>query len=333
MGHQYSRTGGTGALRGLRKRTETPILLFTLAVYLAFFVVAPNFRGATNLMVIVQQIAINGMVALGMTIVIMIGGMDLSVGSVLSLCGVCGGMLDNAGLPIFLTVALTLCLGMAAGAVNGLLITRLHIPDIIVTLATMNIFRGVAVIITGAKWVTDFSPAFKAVGSTTGGFLCPPVVMYAIAIAVFAFMLRKMNFGRKLYALGGNPGAASLMGMNVNSLRVRVYIVNGLLLAMAGLMFASMMNSIQAATAATGLQFQTMSAALIGGANIFGGAGSVLGTVAGSFLMGVIKNGLVQIHASEYWLDFFTGAIILLALIVNLLQSRKGRGKRHGSGK
>lgn len=328
--HSSHRTAG-GILAGLSKRTEAPILLFTLVVYLSFFLAAPNFRGATNFMIIVQQIAINGIVALGMTMVIMIGGMDLSVGSILSLCGVCGGMLDNAGLPVFLTIVLTLCLGMLAGAVNGLLITKLHIPDIIVTLATMNIFRGVAVIITGAKWVTDFSPAFKSIGSTVGGFLCIPVIIYAMVILFFSFMLHKMNFGRKLYALGGNPSAASLMGMNVDGLRLRVYVLNGLLLAMSGLMFASMMNSIQAATAATGLQFQTMSAALIGGANIFGGAGSVLGTVAGSFLMGSIKNGLVQIHASEYWLDFFTGAIILLALIVNLLQSRKWRRKQHGN--
>ena len=327
MERQASPRGNAGIWSRLGKRTETPILLFTLAIYLAFWVAAPNFRGMTNFMVIVQQMAINGLVALGMTLVIMIGGMDLSVGSILSLCGVCGGMLDNAGFPLWATLLFTLCLGMLAGAVNGFLITRLRIPDIIVTLATMNIFRGIAVIITGAKWITDFTPGFKMIGSTLGGFFCPPVLVYVAVIATFAFMLRKMNFGRKLYALGGNPNAASLMGMNVGSLRVRVYTLNGALLAMAGLMFASMMNSIQAATAATALQFQTMSAALIGGANIFGGAGSVLGTVGGSFLMGSIKNGLVQIHASEYWLDFFTGAIILLALIVNLLQSRKWRKK------
>ena len=317
-------------LRRLGKRTETPIVLFTLAVYLAFCIAAPNFRGITNFMIIVQQIAINGIVALGMTIVIMIGGMDLSVGSILSLCGVCGGMLDNLGLPIGVTIALTLCLGMFFGAINGLLITQLHIPDIIVTLATMNIFRGVAVIITGAKWITDFSPGFKSLGSTVGGFFCTPVLLYLAAILVFAFMLRYMNFGRKLYALGGNPTAAQLMGLNVKTLRVKVYIINGLLLAIAGMLFASMMNSIQAATAATKLQFETMSAALIGGANIFGGAGSVLGTVVGSFLMGSIRNGLVQIHASEYWLDFFTGAIILLALIANMLQNHR-KGKRNGS--
>lgn len=324
------KSGGKPLLRSLCGRKETPILLFTLAVYLFFCLIAPNFRGVTNFMIIVQQIAINGIVALGMTIVIMIGGMDLSVGAILSLCGVCGGMLDNAGLPIVLTVALTLCIGVAAGAVNGLLITRLDIPDIIVTLATMNIFRGLAVIMTGAKWVTDFSPGFKALGSTAGGFLCFPVVVYLLLILCFAFMLNRMNFGRKLYALGGNPHAASLMGLDCKRLRCRVYMINGFLLAIAGLMFASMMNSIPAATAATGLQFQTMSAALIGGANIFGGAGSVLGTVIGSFLMGSIKNGLVQIHASEYWLDFFTGAIILLALIVNLVQSARGGRKRHG---
>lgn len=327
MDKPSSPKGHASVWHALGKRPETPILLFTVLIYVAFAIAAPNFRGMTNFMIIVQQMAINGIVALGMTIVIMVGGMDLSVGAILSLCGICGGMLDNAGLPIGLTIGLTLCLGMLAGAINGFLITKLRIPDIIVTLATMNIFRGLAVIISGTKWITDFSSGFKAIGSTVGGFLCPPVIVYLAAIAVFAFMLRKMNFGRKLYALGGNPTAALLSGMNVNSLRVRVYVINGLLLGVAGLMYASMMNSIQAATAATALQFQTMSAALIGGANIFGGAGSVLGTVVGSFLMGSIKNGLVQIHASEYWLDFFTGAIILLALLVNLMQTRKRRVK------
>lgn len=323
--------GAMPLLRGLRGKKEAPILFFTLAVYLFFCLIAPNFRGVTNFMIIVQQIAINGIVALGMTIVIMIGGMDLSVGAILSLCGVCGGMLDQTGMPIALTILITLGIGVAAGTINGLLITRLDIPDIIVTLATMNIFRGLAVIVTGAKWITDFSPGFKALGSTVGGFFCVPVVVYITLIVCFSIMLNRMNFGRKLYALGGNPRAASLMGLNCKRLRCQVYMINGFLLAIAGLMFASMMNSIQAATAATGLQFQTMSAALIGGANIFGGAGSVLGTVVGSFLMGCIKNGLVQIHASEYWLDFFTGAIILLALIVNYAQSVRGGRKRRGN--
>jgi ribose transport system permease protein len=133
----------------------------------------------TNFMVIAQQMSINGIVALGMTIVIMIGGMDLSVGSILSLCGVCGGMLDNAGLPLMATIVLTLLIGMLAGAINGYLITKLHIPDIIVTLATMNLYRGLAVIISGTRWITDFTSGFKMIGSTAGGFLCPPVLIYA----------------------------------------------------------------------------------------------------------------------------------------------------------
>lgn len=315
-----------GKVRGLLKSGEFSIIAFTILVYLVFAVLAPNFRGINNIKVIVQQVSINGIVALGMTIVIMIGGMDLSVGSILSLCGVCGCMMDNAGLPIFLTIPLTVGLGVFAGLVNGFLITRLQIPDIIVTLATMNIFRGIAVIITKALWINDFSAAFRLIGSTKGGFLSVPVLTYFAVICIFAYMLKHLNFGRQLYALGGNPAAAKLMGLNTNALRMKVYAINGALLAIAGLMFASMFNSIQAATAATGLQFQTMGSALIGGANIFGGAGTALGTVFGTLLMGIIKNGLVQVRASEYWLDFTTGAIILLALVANLWQNRK-RGK------
>jgi ribose/xylose/arabinose/galactoside ABC-type transport system permease subunit len=197
-------------------------------------------------MVIVQQVSVNGIVALGVTIIIMIGGMDLSVGSILTLCGVCAGMMDNAGFPLWLTIVLAIVVGVTAGIINGVLITTLRIPDIIVTLATMNIYRGLAVIITGSKWVTGFTPAFLEIGSTKNGFLCVPVLIFGATIVVFAFMLRMTPFGRVLYALGGNRQAALLMGLNVKGIRVKVYAVGGLLLAFAGLILTSMIGNIQA---------------------------------------------------------------------------------------
>lgn len=308
-------------------RKEIPIILFTLLVYMSFSFMAPNFNTFNNVAVIAQQITINGIVALGMTIVIMIGGMDLSVGSLLSLCGVLAGMMDNMGFPVVVTVALTLLIGMALGALNGFLIVKLHIPDIIVTLATMNIFRGIAVMITNSQWITDFTAGFLRIGSGKGGLFSIPILLYVLVAVVFAVCLKWTPFGRLLYAVGGNREAASLMGLNVAKVKIKVYMINGLLLGLAGLLFASMFGSIQAATAATSMQFQTMGSALIGGANIFGGAGSVLGTVFGTILLGMIKNGLVQIHASEYWLDFITGTIILLALMVNLIQIRRKKGR------
>lgn len=307
-------------------RKEFPIIVFTVLVYGTFSVLAPNFNTFNNAAVIAQQITINGIVALGMTIVIMIGGMDLSVGSLLSLCGVLAGMMDNLGFPVPVTILLTLLVGGLLGALNGLLIVRLHIPDIIVTLATMNIFRGVAVMLTKSQWITDFSEAFLRVGSGKGGLVSIPILVYALLAVAVAAGLKWTPFGRLLYAVGGNREAAALMGLNVSDIKVKVYLIDGLLMGVSGLLFASTFGSIQAATAATSMQFQTMSSALIGGANIFGGAGSVLGTVFGTVLMGVIKNGLVQIHASEYWLDFITGAVILLALMVNLVQVRRKKG-------
>lgn len=306
---------------------EIPIVLFTLLVYGAFAVMAPNFNSLNNVAVIVQQITINGIVALAMTIVIMIGGMDLSVGSLLSLCGSLAAMMDLRGFPVPLTILLTLLSGAVFGALNGLLIVRLHIPDIIVTLATMNIYRGVAVMITRSQWLTNFSAGFMRIGSGKGGLLSVPVLTCLVIAVVLAVVLKWFPFGRLLYAYGGNQEAAALMGLNVASIKIRVYLIDGVLMGVSGLLFASTFGSIQAATAATSMQFQTMSAALIGGANIFGGAGSVLGTMFGTILMGLIKNGLVQIHASEYWLDFITGAVILLALMFNLLQLRGRKGR------
>ena len=206
-----------GLFARLLGKSETPIIVFTLLIYGAFSVMAPNFNTFDNVSVIAQQITINGIVALGMTIVIMIGGMDLSVGSLLSLCGVLAGMMDNAGLPVALTVLLTLALGTALGALNGLLIVKLHIPDIIVTLATMNIFRGVAVMITRSQWITDFSEGFLRIGASKGGLFSVPILLYAAVAVVFAVCLRWLPFGRLLYAVGGNREAAGLMGLNVAS--------------------------------------------------------------------------------------------------------------------
>ena len=311
----------------LTRKTEFSIIIFTLLIYVIFSVLAVNFNKLTNIMVIVQQVAINGIVALGVTIVIMIGGMDLSVGSIVTLCGVCAGMMDNAGFPLWIIITLVIIVGISAGTINGLLITNLKIPDIIVTLATMNIYRGLAVIITDSRWLSGFSQEFLAIGSTRNGFLAIPVLVFVATILVFAFMLHMTSFGRVLYALGGNRQAAQLMGLDVNGIRIKVYALNGLLLALAGLILPSMIGNIQAATAASRLQFETMGSALIGGANIFGGAGSVAGTVSGVFLMGIIRNGLIQVSISEYWLHFITGAVILLALIANLLQNSRKRRK------
>lgn len=320
---KFLKTGNSSVLKYLGRIKESPIILFTIVVYIIFSALAPNFNNLKNVSVIVEQIAINGIAAIGMTIVIMIGGMDLSVGSILALCGVTAAMMDNQNMPLPLIIAVTLIVGILAGTINGLIITRLKIPDIIVTLAMMNIYRGIAVIVSDSRWITDFSSSFKAIGSSKNSLLSIPVLTFAAVIAVIIFILKKTPYGRLFYAVGGNQEAAKIMGLNVNKVKILVYAINGLLLAISGILFASMYGSIQASKTALTLQFQTMGSALIGGANIFGGSGTVIGTVFGVFLLGMIKNGLIQVHASEYWLDFLTGAIILLALVVNLIKIKK----------
>lgn len=320
---RFLKTKNSSVLKYTGRIKEAPIILFTVLVYVIFSVLAPNFNNLKNVSVILEQITINGIAAIGMTIVIMIGGMDLSVGSILALCGVTAGMLDNQNIPLPVVILVTLIVGVLAGTINGLIITRLKIPDIIVTLAMMNIYRGLAVILSESKWITDFSSSFKAIGSSKNGLLSIPVLTLAVVIAVMIFVLKKTPYGRLFYAVGGNQEAAKIMGLNVNKVRILVYAINGLLLAISGILFASMYGSIQASKTALMLQFETMGSALIGGANIFGGSGTVIGTVFGVFLLGIMKNGLIQVHASEYWLDFITGAIILLALVVNLIKIRK----------
>lgn len=311
------------ALYSILRLKELPIIIFVIVVFCFFSFATENFFKINNLETILVQMTINGIVAVGMTMVIMIGGMDLSVGSVLVVCGVLSGMMDNAGMNIFVIILITILIGAIAGLINGLLITKLHIIDIIVTLATMNIYRGLAVLITGADWITNFSPTYLKLGSPNNGILSIPTIVFLAIVVIFSVVLKKTPYGRSLYAIGGNRTAAKLMGMNVEKNHVFVYVINGCLFAIAGIFYASMYGNIQAGTAAKNIQFLTMGSVLIGGANIFGGSGTILGTFFGILLMGLMKNGLILFSASEYWLDFITGAIILLALIMNLLRVTK----------
>lgn len=307
-------------MNNIIKAKEIPILIFSVSIFVIFSTLSSNFSTFENISLILTQITTIGLIAIGMLMVILFGGIDLSVGSVLAVVATIVGMLVNAGVNPVLAALIGIIVGAICGAINGFFITRFNIPDIITTLATMFIFRGLAVAISNGQWVTNFPEAFNYFGQ--GSILGVPVsvVLLIIAAIIFWYILSQTSFGRRIYAIGGNPEAAKLAGMKIKTTKLYVYIFSGMLTSVAAVIFASNIGNVQASTAGKGIEFTVIAAVLIGGASIFGGVGTLPGTIIGVLLMGIIKNGLVLSQASVYWIDAATGFILILAIIMNTIQ-------------
>lgn len=304
---------------------EFMILVFIVIVSTVFGVVSDNFCVLSNIQLILSQVAINGICAIGVSMVIFLGGIDLSSGSILALCAACSGMITNAGMPLIITLICSILIGMGCGVLNGFLVARLRIPPIIATLASMNVIRGLAIIVTGGEWITGFPKSFNVIGQGRIFGIPIPFIIF-IAVTVVAFLLfRYVNIGRKVYAVGGNISAAELAGLNVVKVKLFAYVLCGAVIGLAGTVYASMVGTISASTTGSSLGFQILAAALIGGLSINGGKGTVLGSFFGVVLLGVIKNGLILSKVSEYWIDAVTGIVILIALTINAIQIIKNQ--------
>ncbi|UOQ86997.1 ABC transporter permease [Gracilibacillus salinarum] len=309
---------------------ETPIILFTIIVAFVFSMLSPLFLQASNIETILLQITITGIVAIGMTMVILLGGMDLSVGAVLALVSTIVGLLVNAGFNVWIAALIGILAGILCGVINGLIITLLNIPDIITTLATMYIFRGIAVYLSGGVWITNFPVAFSFFGQGTLLGLPFPVIVLVVLAITFGFVLKFTRFGRRIYAIGGNKHAAKLSGMAMKRAKLYVYLYSGMLSGFAAIIYASNVGSIQASTAALNISFDVIAAALIGGASIFGGVGTILGSMFGVLLLGIIQNGVIVSQFSPYWVDAITGLLIVVAIIINSVKRWKDSLKLEG---
>lgn len=307
---------------------EAPIILFTILVTLLFSVISPDFLQFENIRLILDQNISMFIVAIGMTMVILLGGMDLSVGSVLAVTSTSVGLFLSHGIHPWIAAAMGICIGVLCGMVNGYFIAIRKIPDIIVTLATMYIFRGIAVGISGGTWMTNFPEGFRFFGQ---GYLLGisfPLLIAVILIAIFIYLLKFTRGGRRIYAIGGNGPAAKLAGISVARTKFKVYVLTGLLVGIASVIFAAKVGSVQASTAGSSLAFEVMAAVLIGGGSIFGGVGTIAGTMLGVLFMGIVKNGLIISKVSPFWVSAATGFLIILAIVINTLQRiRQNKGK------
>lgn len=302
---------------------ETGIGLALIGLVVLFSVLADSFFTVNNLLNITRQVSIMGILSVGMTIAILSGGIDLSVGSVVAFVGVVtASLIVSYSMPVWLAVVVGLALGALLGAINGALISIAGIPPFIATLGTMTAVRGLTYVYTGGYPVYGLPSEFAWLGAGyVAGIPVPTILMFIVAIAAY-FLLTRTPFGRSVYAIGGNEEAARLSGIRVVRSKVLVYTVTGLLAAMSAIVLASRLRS-GLPTAGNMYELNAIAAVILGGTSISGGQGGVLGTLFGALFMGVLSNGLNLLNVDPYILEVITGGVIVAAVLADSLKRKK----------
>jgi erythritol transport system permease protein len=304
-----------------------------ILLLILFSILAPSFLTANNFSILAKHVSISAILAIGMTYVVLTGGIDLSVGSVAGLSGIVAGLLITQSVsgshhyPILIVILISLLSGMLVGLLNGLLITRLAVPPFIATLGTLYVARGTALLISNGHTFPNLagtaaqSTGFSAIGQSFLLGIPTPVWLMAIIGALAAFVADKTPFGRHIYAIGGNERAARLAGIRTDRVKLATYVFSGFCAALVGIMIAS---QLEAAHPATGESFElnAIAAVVLGGTSLMGGRGSIGGSLIGAFVIGVLADGLVMLGVSEFWQVVIKGIVIVLAVAIDQLQAR-----------
>lgn len=276
-----------------------------------------------NMFNILRQISTNMLIACAMTMVIILGGIDLSVGSIIALSGViAAGCVSRYELPIAVALIAGVLVGVVIGVFNGFVICKTTIPPFIVTLATMNIARGLAKVYTGGSPVRVVTKEWQFIGAGYIGPVPVPVIIMIIAIIITALMMNKTKLGRHIYAVGGNTQAAEFSGIKVARVKFIVHAYAGLMAGLAGIILASRMYSGQP-TAGEGAEMDAIAAVVVGGTSMAGGSGKIGGTIIGALIIGVLNNGLNLMNVNSFWQDVVKGVVILLAVFIDYIRNRK----------
>jgi len=313
---------GNGMKNFVRENIGILIGLFVLCVIIAL--INPVFLTSNNLLNILRQTSTNLYLALAMTMIIILGGIDLSVGSIMAVTGVVTTMLIALmGMPVIVAVAAGILVGMAIGAVNGYIAATTIIPPFIITLATMNIARGAAYVLTDGQPVRVMSDSFNFIGSGYIGGILPMPVLYLLILLIISYLLmNKTKLGRYMYAVGGNPEAARFSGINIKRIKFFAYTFSGFMAAVAGIVLASRMFSGQP-TAGNAAELDAIAAVVLGGTSMTGGYGKIGGTVIGALIIGVLSNGLNLMGVSSFWQYIVKGIVILVAVYADVIKRRK----------
>ncbi|WP_413459173.1 ABC transporter permease [Herbaspirillum huttiense] len=333
-----STMANTASPSGLRARLFNPaarqkLLAFAslLLMILFFSFASPNFMEVDNLVSILQSTAVNGVLAIACTYVIITSGIDLSVGTMMTFCAVMAGVvLTNWGMPLPLGIAAAIFFGAFSGWISGMVIAKLKVPPFIATLGMMMLLKGLSLVISGTRPIYfNDTEGFSAIAQDSLiGDLIPSLpipnavlILFIVAIAA-SVILNKTVFGRYTFALGSNEEALRLSGVKVDFWKVAVYTFSGAICGIAGLIIASRLNSAQPALG-QGYELDAIAAVVIGGTSLSGGTGTILGTIIGAFIMSVLVNGLRIMSVAQEWQTVVTGVIIILAVYLDILRRRR----------
>ena len=300
-----------------------PLVGLTLLV-IVITVMNQQFLSPDNLLNLLRQVSINGLIAFGMTFVILTGGIDLSVGSMLAFSSAMTALIITSGVDPMFAMLLGCLVGLLAGAVNGLLVTAGGMAPFIATLATMTIYRGATLVVTDGNPITGLGDSlmFQLFGKGYFFGIPVPAVTMAVTFVILYIILNKTVFGRETYAIGGNETAAALSGIKVNRRKIMIYALSGLMSALAGIILASRLDSAQP-TAGETYELDAIAAVVLGGTSLMGGKGRIAGTLIGVLIIGVLNNGLNLMGVDSNWQYIVKGLVILLAVYVDFIRNKK----------
>ena len=313
--------GGHGFKKLLNKIWKENSYVFALIVLVVFAsIISDDFFSTVNIFNILRQVSIVGIIALGMTFVIISGGIDLSVGSVVAVCGVVILVLQEMGVPVVLSIAAGCAVGMGIGCMNGFIIAKAKLAPFIVTLATMTIVRSLVIFFSdGSSVIGDANSVFTQIGGGKLGMIPIPVIIFAGMIVLCYFLLNKTKFGRYVFAVGGNETTALYSGIRVDKVKIMVYGLIGLMVGIAAMIESSRLASVSSSSSGLYYEMDAIAAVIIGGTPMIGGKGKISGTVVGIIILGVISNIMNLVNISPYLNGAVKGIIILVAV---LLQKR-----------
>ena len=298
------------------------VVLIVLAI--VFTAANPRFISPSNLLTLLRQVSMYGIASIGMTFVILLGDIDLSTGTIISFVNIiCAYMMVNMGINPVVAVIISIIAATLIGVMNGFMVSTVGIPAIIATYATQTAFMGLALIICGGMPISGFSQGFAMIGQGYIGIIPIPVIIMIICFAIGSFILNKTYFGRYFYAVGGNVEAAKLSGIRVGRIKYLVFAISGFFAGLAGIVMLSRTASGNASAGADGFEFEVITCVVLGGVSITGGLGKMSGVVAGTFIIGALKNGMVLMNVNSYVQKIVMGVVLALAVGFDCMQNKK----------
>lgn len=311
-------------IKTLIKQREFVIFLIVAVLFIIMSFVSPYFFTKANLLAVMLGLSLEAIIAVAMVHLMVTGGFDMSVGSIVAFTGASTALMLRSGMPVVIAVILGMGLGGLIGLMNGLIVAKIGINPFVTTLSSLSLFRGLTLIITRGQNVTGLPKAFKLIGQAKLLEIQNPIIIAVVLLIVGDILLRKSRFFRQGYYIGGNEHSARLSGIPVDKIKILAYVLTGLFSAISGIVMTARLGSASV-TAGTGLELRVITAVIIGGASLQGGEGSVLGAFLGTLLMGIITNALTLLGVDVYWQTFVIGATLLTAVLIDTLSKKYKR--------